>query len=98
VSATVEIFFAPAAEQDLAVVNLRELEDRAAKLLQKGPFGYISGGSGDEITLRENVEAFDDSGSCPGISLVWTNLTSLPKSSAQRLPHPSFARPWLRMD
>ena len=59
-STTVEIFSAPAAEQDLAVVNLRELEDRAAKVLQKGPFGYISGGSGDEITLRENVEAFDD--------------------------------------
>ena len=59
-STTVEVFSAPTIEQDLSVINLRELENQAAKVLQKGPFGYISGGAGDEITLRENVEAFDD--------------------------------------
>ena len=59
-STTVEIFSAPTEEQALSVVNLWELENQAAKVLQKGPFGCVAGGAGDEITLRKNVEAFDN--------------------------------------
>jgi L-lactate oxidase len=55
-----EPFLAPAIEQDIEILNLLELEDRARKVIPKGPFGYISGGSGDELTLRENIAGFDD--------------------------------------
>jgi lactate oxidase len=55
-----EPFSAPATEQDIEILNLLELEDRARKVISKGPFGYISGGSGDELTLRENIAGFDD--------------------------------------
>ena len=53
-------FKAPDADEDVRLQNLHELEARAERVLDKGPFGYIAGGSGDEITLRENVASFDD--------------------------------------
>jgi lactate oxidase len=55
-----EPFSAPATEKDIEILNLLELENQARKVISKGPFGYISGGSGDELTLRENIAGFDD--------------------------------------
>ena len=55
-----EPFSAPTTEKDIEILNLLELEDQARKVISKGPFGYISGGSGDELTLRENIAGFDD--------------------------------------
>jgi L-lactate oxidase len=55
-----EPFSAPATEKNIEILNLLELEDQARKVISKGPFGYISGGSGDELTLRENITGFDD--------------------------------------
>jgi len=55
-----ESFSAPTTEKDIEILNLLELEDQARKVISKGPFGYISGGSGDELTLRENIAGFDD--------------------------------------
>ncbi|MEN5221609.1 lactate oxidase [Stenotrophomonas sp. TWI602] len=48
------------AERKLDIINLYDLEEDARKLIPKPQFGYISSGSGDEWTLRENVRAFDD--------------------------------------
>jgi lactate oxidase len=53
-------FVASSAERSLNIVNLYDLEAEAKKLISKGPFGYISSGSGDEWTLKENIRAFDD--------------------------------------
>ncbi len=39
-------------------VSCRELENRAAHLLDAGPFGYYAGGAGDEHTLRANEQAW----------------------------------------
>jgi lactate oxidase len=46
------------AVQKLAIINLHELEAEAKKIIPPGGFGYISSGSGDEWTLRENLAAF----------------------------------------
>ncbi len=43
----------------LELLDLIEIEPRAAKVIPKGGFGYISGGAGDEWTLRENRLAFE---------------------------------------
>ncbi|HRO88359.1 MAG TPA: alpha-hydroxy-acid oxidizing protein, partial [Chiayiivirga sp.] len=51
---------ASTASRALDIINLRDLEEEARKLIPKPQFGYISSGSGDEWTLRENVRAFDD--------------------------------------
>ena len=42
----------------LQIVNLLDLEPEAQKILPAGGFGYISGGSGNNWTRRENTEAF----------------------------------------
>jgi len=40
------------------VLSLAEFEAMAERLLDRASFDYIAGGSGEEITLRDNVEAF----------------------------------------
>src|ERR1700710_197533 len=45
----------------LAAVNLLTVADyeaAAAERLDPGTYGYYAGGAGDELTLRDNVEAF----------------------------------------
>jgi isopentenyl diphosphate isomerase/L-lactate dehydrogenase-like FMN-dependent dehydrogenase len=46
-------------EKSIAVVNLRDLEAEAKKILPAYAYAYISGGAGDEWTLRQNETAFD---------------------------------------
>ena len=38
--------------------NVGDYEREAERMLDPGAFGYFAGGTGDEITLRDNVEAF----------------------------------------
>jgi isopentenyl diphosphate isomerase/L-lactate dehydrogenase-like FMN-dependent dehydrogenase len=40
------------------LLNVRDYEREAERLLDPGAFGYFAGGAGDEVTLRENLEAF----------------------------------------
>lgn len=47
------------AEKELDIINLASLEAEAEKIIPKGAFGYISGGAGDEWTLRRNIECFN---------------------------------------
>jgi len=46
-------------EKRINVVNLRDLEAEAKKILPPYSYAYISGGSGDEWTMRENEAAFN---------------------------------------
>ncbi|HVD86175.1 MAG TPA: alpha-hydroxy acid oxidase [Solirubrobacterales bacterium] len=39
-------------------INVADAEAEAGEKLEPGPLGYFAGGAGDEITLRENVEAW----------------------------------------
>lgn len=58
---------APTVVQDIEVVNTYELEDRAREVVPAGGFGYISGGSGDEYTLRQNTKAWNNKGIVPRV-------------------------------
>jgi len=40
-------------------VNVRDYERLAEGALEAGPLGYFAGGADDEVTLRENVAAFE---------------------------------------
>jgi len=40
------------------LLNIRDYELEAERLLEPGAFGYFAGGAGDEVTLRDNLEAF----------------------------------------
>ena len=50
---------APSEVKDIHVVNTYELEERAREIVPKGGFDYISGGSADEYTLRQNQKAWE---------------------------------------
>ena len=45
-------------EPGVELINVADFERLAAERLDAGPLGYFAGGAGDEITLRENVEAY----------------------------------------
>jgi lactate oxidase len=46
-------------EKKIAVINLRDLESEAKKMLPPYSYAYISGGAGDEWTMHENEAAFN---------------------------------------
>lgn len=50
---------ASSADKELEITNLALLEKEAEKIIPKGAFGYISGGAGDEWTMRRNAESFN---------------------------------------
>ncbi|KAA1188275.1 lactate oxidase [Photorhabdus heterorhabditis] len=55
-----EAYKASNTEKALDIISLYDLEEEARKLIPASHFGYISSGSGDEWTLRENTRAFDN--------------------------------------
>lgn len=54
-----KVYAAPTEVKDIDVVNTYELEDRAREIVPHGGFEYMSGGSGDEYTLRQNIKAWE---------------------------------------
>src|SRR5258707_435318 len=42
----------------MAACTLDDFERLAAETMAPAPFGYVAGGAGDEVTLRENLAAF----------------------------------------
>lgn len=46
-------------EKGINVINLRDLEPEAKKILPPYSYAFISGGAGDEWTMRENESAFN---------------------------------------
>lgn len=57
-TATAAGYAAPSEIKSIEIINLRELEPAAQKLIPAGGFGYISSAAGDEWTKRENEAAF----------------------------------------
>ena len=51
-------YAAPTEVKAIDIINLRELEPAAQKVIPTGGFGYISSAAGDEWTKRENEAAF----------------------------------------
>jgi isopentenyl diphosphate isomerase/L-lactate dehydrogenase-like FMN-dependent dehydrogenase len=49
----------PNNEKKINIVTLRDLEAQAQKVMAAYGFAYVSGGAGDEWTMRENMAAFD---------------------------------------
>lgn len=58
-SSDVSAYGALTNEKSINVINLRDLEFEAKKVLPPYSYAYISGGAGDEWTMRENETAFN---------------------------------------
>jgi isopentenyl diphosphate isomerase/L-lactate dehydrogenase-like FMN-dependent dehydrogenase len=83
-------------------VNVRDYEELAAERLEPGAYGYYAGGAGDELTLRDNVEAYRrwqlrprlliDVETCTTATTVLGHEVSMPLLVApvafQRVAHP----------
>jgi 4-hydroxymandelate oxidase len=83
-------------------LNVWDYEQLAAERLQPGPLGYYAGGAGDELTLRDNVEAYRrlilrprllvDVAACTTATTVLGQEVSMPLLVApvafQRVAHP----------
>jgi isopentenyl diphosphate isomerase/L-lactate dehydrogenase-like FMN-dependent dehydrogenase len=67
----------------LKIVNTAELEIEAEKILPKGGYGYIFGGSGAEYTKRENLRAMEAIGLEPHF------LSGVPPMGSHGLAHVS---------
>lgn len=74
---------APAEVKELEIVNTIELEDFAAEIVPHGGFHYMAGGSGDEFTLRRNVECFNHKGILPRMAAD----VEFPDTSTKILEH-----------
>jgi isopentenyl diphosphate isomerase/L-lactate dehydrogenase-like FMN-dependent dehydrogenase len=86
----------------LALLNVWDYEAAAAERLDPGAHGYYAGGAGDELTLRDNVDAFRrwqlrprvlvDVDTCTAATTVLGHAVSMPLLVApvafQRVAHP----------
>jgi isopentenyl diphosphate isomerase/L-lactate dehydrogenase-like FMN-dependent dehydrogenase len=84
------------------LLNVGDYEREAERVLDPGAFGYFAGGSGDELTLRDNWEAFSrrqlrprvlvDVGEVTTATTVLGREISMPvlvaPTAFQRLAHP----------
>lgn len=43
----------------MALVSVRDYEQKAGEVLPKSPWDYYRSGAGDEVTLRLNMRAYD---------------------------------------
>jgi len=77
----------------LRIINLAELEVEAEKILPKGGYGYIFGGSGAEYTKRENLRAMESIPIEPHFlsGVLKPDLTTT--ILGQRLPFPIIVPP-----
>jgi isopentenyl diphosphate isomerase/L-lactate dehydrogenase-like FMN-dependent dehydrogenase len=77
----------------LKIINTAELEIEAEKILPKGGYGYIFGGSGAEYTKRENLRAMEAVGLEPhflaGVQKPDLSVTIL----GSKLPFPIIVPP-----
>ncbi len=86
----------------MPLLNVWDYEAAAAERLEPGAHGYYAGGAGDELTLRDNVEAFQrwqlrprmlvDVDTCTTVTTVLGQEVAMPLLVApvafQRVAHP----------
>ncbi len=58
---------APTEVREIEVLNSYELEKEAGKIVPKGGYDYISGGAGDEFTLKQNTKVWNKKGILPRV-------------------------------
>jgi L-lactate oxidase len=69
----------PNNEKKINIVSLRDLETEAQKVMAPFGFAYVSGGAGDEWTMRENLAAFNRWVINPDFMSAWPSSTSAPR-------------------
>ena len=74
-------------------LTLTGFEERAAEVLDEGPLGYYAGGAGDEVTLRDNVEAWRRIAVRPRVMVDVSTVDPKVTVLGRERPHPIFVAP-----
>jgi isopentenyl diphosphate isomerase/L-lactate dehydrogenase-like FMN-dependent dehydrogenase len=74
-------------------LTLADFEARAAEALDDGPLGYYAGGAGDEITLRDNVEAWRRIAIRPRMMVDVSEVDPRTTLLGRERPHPIVVAP-----
>ena len=73
--------------------TIADFEARAADLLEAGPLGYFAGGAGDELTLRNNVEAWRRTSIRPRVLVDVSERDLRTTVLGRERPHPIIVAP-----
>jgi len=73
--------------------TIADYEARAAEALEEGPYGYYAGGAGDELTLRENVRAWQRIAIRPRVLVDVSERDLGTTILGRRRRHPIFVAP-----
>jgi isopentenyl diphosphate isomerase/L-lactate dehydrogenase-like FMN-dependent dehydrogenase len=74
-------------------LNVHDFERLAEEALEPGAFGYFAGGAGDEVTLRENVEAFQRRHLRPRMLADVSNVTTETEVLGHKVSMPLLVAP-----
>ncbi|MGY3617076.1 alpha-hydroxy acid oxidase [Bradyrhizobium sp. USDA 10063] len=83
----------PNNEKRLRIINLRDLESEAQKVMTPYGFAYVAGGAGDEWTMRENLAAFNRTVIVPNYLLGNKTPDTGTELLGAKLPFPIIAAP-----
>ena len=73
--------------------TIPDFEERAAELLEPGPHGYYAGGAADELTLRDNVEAWRRIAIRPRVLVDVSERDPRATVLGRERPHPILVAP-----
>jgi 4-hydroxymandelate oxidase len=74
-------------------VTLADFEAAAAESLESGPHGYYAGGAADEVTLRDNVQAWRRIAIRPRVLVDVSEVDTSTTVLGRRRDHPIFVAP-----
>ncbi len=75
------------------LINLADYEEAAAELIEPGAFGYYFGGAGDEITLKDNFDAWRRLAIAPRMLVGVAERDPGVELLGRRRPHPLITAP-----
>lgn len=84
---------APSEIRELDIISTYALEKEAGEVIPKGGYDYISGGSGDEYTLRQNTESFNTKRIVPRVLADVENPDTTTSILGHDLPAPFIMAP-----
>lgn len=84
---------APDKQGPVSFINIEDLKQKAEQSIPKGGFGYISGGAGDEITLRRNTDSFNEKDIYPRVMQDLNNPNMSTEILGIELPFPIITAP-----
>src|SRR5579884_244729 len=82
-----------AAAPDALPPTLADFEARAAERLDPGPLGYYAGGAADEVTLRDNVAAWQRLALRPRVLAGATDVDTTVRVLGRERAHPLIVAP-----